>query len=223
MSITPAIYARVRTEVIALFGWNADSLSPDQTLRLDCAVAARLALDDLQGKIMRGEAVDPAKMLPLSETLSRLLPPTALAAPPPADRVDPRETMWQTYRAMRDRGELFERAQEPTLRHRIAELEAEIAQLKGAGGTNVPPEPAPPEPASPMRTAGNVLSLSRASPKDAPPATPALSPPTAEERSAALARANAPVPQHVRDTRPQGEPWRDHMNSGAYDRWSNRS
>ena len=67
------------------------------------------------------------------------------------------------------------------------------------------------------------LSLSRASPKDAPPATPALSPPTAEERSAALARANAPVPQHVRDTRPQGEPWRDHMNSGAYDRWSNRS
>jgi hypothetical protein len=83
----------VKAEVLALFGWNGE-LSPAQTLRLDCAVAARLALDDLQGQIMRGEPVDPAKMIPLSETLSRLLPPTALAAPPPeVGHIDPRETM----------------------------------------------------------------------------------------------------------------------------------
>jgi len=45
MSITPNVYAKARSEIIALFGWNTDSLSPEQSLRLDCAVALRLALD----------------------------------------------------------------------------------------------------------------------------------------------------------------------------------
>jgi hypothetical protein len=68
MSITPSVYAKARSEIIALFGWNADSLSPDQTLRIDCAVALRLALDDLQGRVVRGESIDTAKMLAHKES-----------------------------------------------------------------------------------------------------------------------------------------------------------
>ena len=107
MSVTPSVYAKARSEVLALFGWKADSLSPDQMLRLDCAVALRLALDDLQGRVVRGESVDMSRMLSASEALSRLLPPAVLAAPPAeADRADPREIMFQTYLGMRRRGEL---------------------------------------------------------------------------------------------------------------------
>src|ERR1700686_854839 len=88
MSITPSGYVKARAEIVALFGWNADSLSPDQTLRIDCAVALRLALDDLQGRIVRGESADVARMLTASEALSRLLPPSVLATPPAEQRED---------------------------------------------------------------------------------------------------------------------------------------
>src|SRR3984893_4297274 len=88
MSITPGGYAKARSEIIALFGWKADNLSPDQTLRLDCAVALRLALDDLQGRIVRGESADVSRMLTASEALARLLPPTVLAVPPSEQRED---------------------------------------------------------------------------------------------------------------------------------------
>jgi hypothetical protein len=82
MSITPSLYAKARSEIIALFGWSSDGLSADQTLRVDCACALRMALDDLQGKICRGETVDVARMLTASEALSKLLPPAVLATPP---------------------------------------------------------------------------------------------------------------------------------------------
>jgi hypothetical protein len=88
MSITASVYAKARGEIIALFGWNADSLSADQTLRIDCAVALRLALDDLQGKLLRGESADVSRMLTASEALARLLPPTVLATPPAEQRDD---------------------------------------------------------------------------------------------------------------------------------------
>jgi hypothetical protein len=89
MSITPTVYAKARAEIIALFGWDADSLLPDQMLRLDCAVALRLALDDLQGRVVRGESIDMTRMLTASEALARLLPPAVLATPPSAPRSDP--------------------------------------------------------------------------------------------------------------------------------------
>jgi hypothetical protein len=141
MSITPTIYAKARSEVLALFGWKADSLSPDQMLRLDCAVALRLALDDLQGRVVRGESVDMSRMLSASEALSRLLPPAVLAAPPAeADRADPREIMFQTYLGMRRRGELAESYLSPqqrlaAARAKVAAIEAEIA----AGSTAITP------------------------------------------------------------------------------------
>src|ERR1700730_11445280 len=108
MSVTPQVYAKVRGEIIDLFGWNADSLSPDQTLRVDCAVALRLAVDDLQGRIVRGESADVARMLTASEALARLLPPAVLATPPSEEThlQDPREVMFKIYMEMRERGEV---------------------------------------------------------------------------------------------------------------------
>jgi hypothetical protein len=133
MSITPSLYTKARSEILALFAWNADSLTPEQMLRIDCAIALRLALDDLQGRIVRGESIDVTRMLNASEALSRLLPPTALATPPAESREDPRQAMWLIYKQMRERGELNLRPLplEGDSQRRIAELEAELAALKG--------------------------------------------------------------------------------------------
>jgi hypothetical protein len=172
MSITPTIYAKARSEVLALFGWNADSLSPDQMLRLDCAVALRLALDDLQGRVVRGESVDMTRMLTASEALSRLLPPAALASPLPANSPDPREIMLRTYLEMRRRGAQFGLGYDG-LKLENERLRAEIAALKAAGA------PAPVEVSPPSAPAGgNVLTLSRPSPPPRPPSpSPAASAP----------------------------------------------
>src|SRR5258708_36183727 len=98
MSAMSDVYSKARREIIALFRWDVDKLSPDQTLRLDCAVALRLALEDLQGRVVRGESIDVARMMSTAEALSRLLPPAALAAPPDeANAPDPRTIMWETY------------------------------------------------------------------------------------------------------------------------------
>jgi hypothetical protein len=127
MSITPSGYVKARSETLSLFGWSADSLSPDQTLRIDCAVALRLALDDLQGRIVRGESADVARMLTASEALARLLPPAVLAEPPAEEHGDPRQVMWEIYRQMRERGEV---PPEGWHQHRINGLEAEVATLR---------------------------------------------------------------------------------------------
>jgi hypothetical protein len=206
--MTPDVYARARSEIIALFGWNADSLTPDQKLRLDCAVALRLALDDLQGRVVRGESPDVARMLTAADALSRLLPAAALAAPPSTPREDPREHMLKTYMAMRKRGELFD----PTSTYegrgrRIAELEAKVAELEaalaGAPATAVRPAPLP----------DNVVKLRNDNPKPEPP--PASSPPASAAPAAPPPPAKpfvnglSDIPQSVRDTRPTNEAWRN--------------
>ena len=159
MSITANVYAKARSEIVALFGWNADSLSPDQTLRLDCAVALRLALDDLQGRIVRGESIDVNRMLTAAEALAKLLPAAVLASPPPEHRVDPRDVMWQTYLGMRRRGEIgnaqIEARESDRLRACVAELEAQLAGHPLA--ESVPPALAAPAPAS---AGNNVVKLS---------------------------------------------------------------
>jgi hypothetical protein len=128
----PVFYAKARSETAALFNYDLACLTPDQSLRLDCAVALRLALDDLQGRVVRGESIDVARMLTASEALARLLPPAVLAAPPPEHRADPRQVMWQIYKQMRERGEINLKPLPPEdhFQHRIAELEAENAALK---------------------------------------------------------------------------------------------
>ena len=164
MSITPQIYAKARSEIIALFRWDADILAPDQMLRLDCAVALRLALDDLQGRVIRGESIDMGRMLTASEALARLLPPAVLATPPAEPREDPRKALLEMILQMRERDADGFEGYDGKVKQ-VEVLQAEIAQLRAqlAGKTpedsDVPPVvervPAP-------APAANVVPLPRA-------------------------------------------------------------
>jgi hypothetical protein len=136
-------YERARGEVAAMFNYNLAELTPEQALRVDTATALRLALDDLQGRIVRGESVDIAKMLTASEALAKLLPATVLAAPPPTPCRDPVDVMLQELAEMKRRGEMARLvnpdAGSPEIEHlreQVAALEAENARLRGV------PEPA---------------------------------------------------------------------------------
>jgi hypothetical protein len=172
MTAVPNFYERARAETLALFRWNPDSLTPDQVMRVDLCTALRLALDDQQGRLARGETVDVSKLLAASEALSRFLPPPR-DPPPPAygENDDPRQQIWETYQAMRARGALAGEGYDGKVA-RIAELEAEVERLTAALAEPTLAEPTPPPP-----PAGNVLTLSRG--PSPPPASvpPSLKPP----------------------------------------------
>jgi hypothetical protein len=114
----------------------------------------------------------------------------------PYAAADPREKLWQNYKSMRDRGELAEKVQEPKLRDRIAELEAENTALRGV--------PAAPQPSPLTPPTSNVLTL--------PPQPPAKTAPVA-----------APEPRSDPVPRGKAEPWDTWLSSpaSAGDRWSN--
>jgi hypothetical protein len=158
-----------------LFGWDANNLSPDQTLRVDCATPIRLALDAEQGKVLRGEATDPSKMVSLSEAFARIMPPTVLAAPPAEHRSDPRERLLEMYFTMRERGGVsqygteFDAMRETAIA--LADenelLRAEVAALKA--GTALP-MPLPPNVATIHRPAAGAEAAQPRRPAAAPAA-----------------------------------------------------
>jgi hypothetical protein len=130
-----------------------------------------LALDDLQGRIVRGESIDVNRMLTAAEALAKLLPAAVLASPPPEHRADPRRIMFDNYMAMRRRGEQFGQGYDG-LKLENERLRAELAALKAAGAP-APDEPSDDIPVVVARVpapAGNVVPLSR------PPATSAPAP-----------------------------------------------
>jgi hypothetical protein len=166
--VTPQIYAKARAEIVALFGWGAATLSPDQVLRVDCATALRLALDDLQGRVIRGEAIDMGRMLTASEALSRLLPSAVLAAPPAEKREDPREAFLRMYFQMRERGGISEYGTAyDSMRATAIELAEEIERRSDAALSNDVPTMVERVPTS---APANVLTLSRRHPPAAPAA-----------------------------------------------------
>jgi hypothetical protein len=149
---------RSREEAALLLRLDPQNLSPSDALRCDLIATLRLSIDSAQADALDGRAADLGRLIVATESLVKLLP----SEPPKAasSHVDPRQRMWETYSAMRERGEAFERTQVvPGLQARIAELEAEIAQLKGEG---------PPEPSPQGRLPENVRTLS---PKGAPAAS----------------------------------------------------
>jgi hypothetical protein len=173
--ITPEMYARVRGELAAIFHWDINNLSPEQTLRLDNATPLRIALDDEQGKFLRSDpSANPARLLSLTEVFARLLPPAALAAPPPPiEREDPREAFLRMYFEMRERGGISEYGTAyDAMRETAITLAEEIEEARDARDARVPSlvERVP--------SGENVLTLSRPHSRPSAPApTPAVDPP----------------------------------------------
>jgi len=173
MSVTATTYTKTRAEVLDLLGWAADSLAPAQTLRVDCAVALRLALDDLQGRLIRGQPIDMNRMLTASEALAKLLPPAVLASPPPEMRSDPRVALLEMILQMRERDGVPDVITlQETIDEQAAEIEqlrAEVAALK-AGGAGKPVDDDVPEVVErvPAPAAKNVVPLKPSSAPAAP-------------------------------------------------------
>jgi hypothetical protein len=209
MTDAPTFYARARAETLALLGWTpTDNLSADQVMRLEVCTSLRLAVDDMNGKLARGEQTDVTKLLAAADALARYLPPPRDPPPPRREGDDPRQIMWETYLGMRRRGELGDRAAEPSLRAQIDQLRAENESLRAASSTAITPptcdivppgeraecdpgpRPGPDDPRPPV-----VIEA-----KANPPPPPARKP---------FVKGLSDVPQHVRDTRPPNEAWRN--------------
>jgi hypothetical protein len=225
MSITPSVYTKARAEIIALFGWNADSLSPDQTLRIDCACALRLALDDLQGRIVRGESADVARMLTASEALSRLLPPAVLATPPSEQRDDRDAAVAPLLKLFRYLHESVH-----TLSAENARLKAQLAgglpsasdgHSTGGGGSAVITPPTcditPPGEIGDLAYAGPV----RPGPDDPKPGR-VIEGKVARSPAASAAPASR---QQDWDSTPSGKAWNAWRDAGGYagDPWANNN
>jgi hypothetical protein len=198
--------AQARREAATLLGVDIDHLSAADGLRVDMISALRLVIDSEQATVLAGGSADLGKLNVAVQSLIALLPGRELPAPA-SSRPDPREAMWKIYSEMRARGAQFGlgydglKLKVEALEAELARKDAQIAELQAASATA--PSPQPPD---------NVVRLSRGS-------SPT---PTAEDKRRALAIANAPVPESIRDTRPK-EAWRDFMNSARYDRWGNHN
>jgi hypothetical protein len=219
MSDVRTVYQKARIETAKLLGYGDDleTLTAEQSTRLDIACALRIALDDQAAKVLRGESADVAKLLSASEALAKLLPAAVLASPPPAaDAPDPRETMWRTYSEMRARGALHGegldglKLENERLRARVAELEA--------GAANAAPDVANPNENSGGKSgsaanaalAPNVVQLrdnsGRPAAAPAAPPTPAPPPPAAA----------APAAPRTWDDTPGGQAWHAWRDAGGF-------
>jgi hypothetical protein len=131
----PNDIAKARTEAALLLRLDPSNLSPSDTLRCDLIASLRIVVDDASTSVLDGRAPDLARLLTATESLIRLLPSEP---PQPANKQDdPRQHMWRTYLEMRRRGELGERAAEPSLRAQIDQLRAENESLRAASSTAV--------------------------------------------------------------------------------------
>jgi hypothetical protein len=128
-------YLQARAESCKLLGLDPDDLTPFEAIRCDVLTCLRLWLDSGQGQLLAGGNVDPTKLLAVSEALTKFVPAESEHQ---SRREDPRQHMWRTYLEMRRRGELGDRAAEPSLRAQIDQLRAENERLRavlGSGST----------------------------------------------------------------------------------------
>jgi hypothetical protein len=229
---------RARREAAELLGLDVERpLCPADALRVDLVCTLRLAIDDASASLIDGNSTDLARLINATESLIRLMPKHELPQP---RRDDPRQRMWEIYSQMRERGALAGEGYDG-LQRENEKLRAEIERLKAAPANATTDQSVVVEPAP---AGANVLRLSRPphergstrvdlSPSPCPPAASAAPSPStpqppqacsAEESRRRMDIVNQPVPQHVRDTRPANEPWRDHVAGGAFhDRWRNNN
>jgi hypothetical protein len=148
------------------FGNNPARLCASDRLKVDLVSTLRLVIDHAGQVALEGGTADIGRLVGAVEQLTKLLPKTTEPAP---SRVDPREQMWQTYKAMRERGEVDETSYDGQVR-RIAELEAEVAELKALAGKTSEHSDIPTMVERVSAAGGNVVPLSRPNPPAAPAA-----------------------------------------------------
>jgi hypothetical protein len=132
-------YARTRKELAEALGYDVDKLTAVQEMKLDNAVALKIASDALRAALMRGEEVDHKELLAVTDGLAKLLPKECEPEPTIDERDDPHARLmkivddWianhETERA--ERG-LSPRVHDPEEQQaKIDALEAELAELRG--------------------------------------------------------------------------------------------
>jgi nucleoid-associated protein YgaU len=188
----PNDLVKARQEAAALLGLDPKRpMCPADSLRVDLIATLRSVIDAAGATAMEGGSADVGRLVTAVEQLTKLLPKAATEAP--SHREDPRKALLEMILQMRDRDEAADRAEKPSLRERVAVLEAENAKLRAAA--RAAPGAAPVE-AAPAALAANVVPMPRA------PAPPA------EDMVDLRAGFN--------DTR---EPWREYLNR-HYDPWA---
>jgi hypothetical protein len=115
------LYGRLRAETIELLGFNADTLTAVQSVKVDLVASLRLALDHFVGQQLAGERIDTAKLLSAAEALERLLSRSA------APEVHESRSARTKLAALLDaQAEVID----DDKTEKIATLEAEVAELR---------------------------------------------------------------------------------------------
>jgi hypothetical protein len=154
------LYQHARTETARIMGVDPKRLTSTQAMKLDMATSLRIALDNLQGRVIAGQSTDIAALITASETLAKLLPALAVDEPTAVQCDDARAKLAaliegaiaaQEYDAERGVCSECER-----LREQVSELEARIRFIQTNAPLRDPDQPPsdqpppllPPEPAS---------------------------------------------------------------------------
>ena len=121
---------KARAEAAELLGLGNEPsrLCASDRLKVDLVSTLRLVIDHAGQVALEGGTADIGRLVGAVEQLTKLLPKTATEAP--SHSADPRKALLALILQMRDRDEIADRAEEPSLRERVAVLEAENAKLR---------------------------------------------------------------------------------------------
>jgi hypothetical protein len=145
------------------FGNEPSRLCASDRLKVDLVSTLRLVIDHAGQVALEGGTADIGRLVGAVEQLTKLLPKAATEAP--SHREDPRKALLALILQMRDRDEIADRAEEPSLREQVAGLQAENARLRAALAAKAgapSPGSSPPDPAPNTPPADNVVPLKTA-------------------------------------------------------------
>jgi hypothetical protein len=135
-------FKRVRKELAEMLGYSGDpdKLPIDQTMRLDAVFSLKLSLDEMRGRLYRGEPIDVTEMRAVADTLERYLPKQPEPEPVLNPRDDPHGRLMKVIDAWiaNHEAERAERAAEraaqglDALPDTLEEAHAEIERLRVA-------------------------------------------------------------------------------------------
>jgi hypothetical protein len=154
-----AHFRAIRKELAEELGYDFAKLTAVQSMRVDVVFGLKSSLDEMRARMFEGEKVDTNEMRQIADTLEKFLPAQAKPDPIPAIyREDPHKVLEDIVQRWID-ADAAERAErvaaglpadpDDPRDVRIAELEAEVAKLRGAQPAPAPALPAGEQPIDP--------------------------------------------------------------------------